>query len=166
MAGSGLSNLTSPETTMSRKRRRRPLLRVEGRPEIGREIGDREQRHAALVELRDDLVDARHRPGDRLAEAVAPGGDQLGIFGEFLVELGRGLGIGPAAVQRLVPAVEVDSSMNSQARRIVGDLPDEEGVGIPAVKDVADVEDDGASTVTRGDQPWRALKRRLVLLMT
>ena len=73
---------------------------VEGRPEIGREIGDREQRHAARVELLDDRVDAGHRAADRLAEAVAPGGDQSGIFGEFLVELGRRLGIGPAAVER------------------------------------------------------------------
>ena len=144
------------------------LLRVEGRPEIGREIGDREQRHAARVELLDDLVDARHRTGDRLAEALAPGRDQRGIFGEFLAELGRGLGIGPAAVQRLVPAIEVDILDEAQARLIVGDLPDEEGVGIPAVKDVADVEDDGASSAghARERQPWRALKRRLVLLMT
>ena len=65
------------------------------------------------------------------------------IFGEFLAELGRGLGIGPAAVQRLVPAVEVDVLDEAQARLIVGDLPDEEGFGIPAVEDVADVEDDG-----------------------
>ena len=36
-----------------------PLLLVEGRPEIGGEIGDREQRHAARVELLDDLVACR-----------------------------------------------------------------------------------------------------------
>ena len=33
--------------------------------------------------------------------------------------------------------------MRLQARLVVGDLPDEESVGIPAVEDVADVEDDG-----------------------
>ena len=53
------------------------LPRAEGRPEIGGEIGDREQRHAARVERLDDRVDARHRVGDRLAEALAPGGDQM-----------------------------------------------------------------------------------------
>jgi hypothetical protein len=37
-------------------------------------------------------------------------------------------------------------------------------VGVPTVEDVADVEDDGDGPA--GRQPWRALKRRLVLLMT
>ena len=37
------------------------LLRVEGRPEIGGEIGDREERHAARVELGDELVACRAR---------------------------------------------------------------------------------------------------------
>ena len=54
------------------------------------------------------LVDARHRIADRLAEALAPGGDQRGISGEFLAELGRGLVERPAAVERVVPAAEVD----------------------------------------------------------
>ena len=92
-----------------------------------------------------------------------------------------------------MPAVEVDILDEAQPRLIVGDLPDEEGIGIPAVEDVADVEDDGLdcgrgaqSAVIAGEvwspplirgcrlrwhddggrQPWRALKRRLVLLMT
>jgi hypothetical protein len=38
----------------------------------------------------------------------------------------------------------------------------EEEAGIPAVKDVADIEDDGAFNY----QPWRALNLRLVLLIT
>ena len=36
------------------------LLVMEGRPEVGREIGDREERHALLVERLDDVVDAGH----------------------------------------------------------------------------------------------------------
>ena len=67
----------------------------------------------------------------------------MGIFGEFLGKLGRRFGIGAAAVESLVPAVKVDILDESQALGIVGDLPDEEGIGIPAVKDVADIEDDG-----------------------
>ena len=67
----------------------------------------------------------------------------MGIFGEFLVELGRRLVKGPAAVERLVPAVEIDIVDEAHPRLVVGDLPDEEAVGIPAVEDVADVEDDG-----------------------
>jgi hypothetical protein len=84
---------------------------------------------------------------------------------ECLAELGRGLVIGPAAVERLVPAVKVGFFDKAQARLIVGDLPGEECVGIPTVKDVADIEDDGGRRLADG-QPWRALKRRLVLLMT
>ena len=70
----------------------------------------------------------------------------MGIFGEFLGELGRGLGIGAAAVQRFVPAVEIGILDEAQARRVIGDLPDEKGIGIPAVEDVADVEDDGGDS--------------------
>ena len=133
---------------------------------------------------------------DRLAEALAPGGDQSGVIGEFLGELGRGLGERPAGVERVVPAPQVDILDEAQPRLVLGELPGEEGFGIPAVEDVADVEDDGGgpgharrpsertgsacrrpalhcsgSPAFAGNdgssrQPWRALKRRLVLLMT
>ena len=133
---------------MSRKRRKKARsCVVEGRPEIGGEIGDREQRHAARVERLDDLVDAGHGPVIVSPKRSLQAADQRGIIGEFLGELGRGLGIGPAAVERLVPAVEVDILDEAQARLIVGDLADEEGFGIPAVEDVADVEDDGGASV-------------------
>ena len=64
-----------------------------------------------------------------------------------------------------MPGPQVGVLDEPEALRVVGDLPDEESVRIPAVQDVADVEDDGGGS---GDarQPWRALKRRLVLLMT
>ena len=32
----------------------------------------------------------------------------MGIFGEFLGQLGRGLGVGPAAVERVVPLPQAD----------------------------------------------------------
>ena len=64
-----------------------------------------------------------------------------------------------------MPAVEIGVLDEAQARVIVGDLPGEECIGIPTVKDVADIEDDGGRRLAKG-QPWRALKRRLVLLMT
>lgn len=119
------------------------LLFVEGRPEIGGKIGDREERHAGLVELAHDLVHPGDGIADRLAEPLAPGGDQVGIFGEFLRQLGRGVSIGTASIEGLVPVPQADIVDEFQPRRIVRDLPDEEGIGIPAVKDVADVEDDG-----------------------
>jgi hypothetical protein len=88
-------------------------------------------------------VDALDRIGDRLAESLAPGGDQFGISREFLAQVGRGFIERPAAVQPVVPAPQVDVLDEAQARLIVGDLPLEEGLGIPTVKDVADVEDGG-----------------------
>jgi hypothetical protein len=62
-----------------------------------------------------------------------------------------------------VPREEVDILDEAQDGLVIGELPREEGLGIPAVEDVAEVEDDGFRCVV---QPWRALKRRLVLLMT
>ena len=119
-------------------------------------------------------------------------------MGEFLAELGRRLGMGAAAVEAVVPAVDIDILDEAEARFIVGELADDEGIGVPAVEDVADVEDDGGGALIRHPgldpgsrnrsvressiavcidpdfrqddgvcrQPWRALKRRLVLLMT
>ena len=84
---------------------------------------------------------------------------RCGIFGEFLAELGRGLVIGPAAVERVVPAIEVDLLDEAQPRLVVGDLPDEEGIGIPAVEDVADVEDDGGGLSASSRQLRRERSR-------
>ena len=67
----------------------------------------------------------------------------MGVFRELLAELGRGLGIGPAAVEAVVPIPQADVVDEAHARRIVRDLANEEAVGIPAVQDIADVEDDG-----------------------
>jgi hypothetical protein len=139
------------------------LPRPEGPPEIGGEIGDSEKRNAALVEFLDYGVDAGNRLGDRVAEALAPGRDVMGVIGEFLAELGGGLGEGAAGIERIVPFPQADLVDEAQARLVLGQLPGEEAFGIPAVKDVADVEDDGGDARA---QPWRALKRRLVLLIT
>jgi hypothetical protein len=117
---------------------------VERRPEIGREVGDGEKRNTVRLERCDDLVNAGDGIADGLAEPLAPGGDQVGIFGEFPRELGRRLGIGTAAVERLVPVPQTDILDELEARGVVRDLADEEGIGIPAVEDVADVEDDGS----------------------
>ena len=52
-----------------------------------------------------------------------------------------------------MPGVEVDILDEPQPRLVVGDLADEEAVGIPAVEDVADVEDDGVIGEERGFYP-------------
>ena len=117
MAGSGFSNFSSPETRMSRKRRKK----------------------ASSL--------ARNGIADRLSEPRAPGGDQIRIGREFLAELGRGLVERPAGIEPVVPGPEVDVLDESEARLIVGKLPGEKGFGVPAVKDVADVEDDGGRSI-------------------
>jgi hypothetical protein len=65
-----------------------------------------------------------YRAGDGFAETIAPGGDQLGVGGKLLVELGRRLGIGPPAIELLVPGVEIGVFDETQTRLIVGDLTD------------------------------------------
>jgi hypothetical protein len=69
------------------------------------------------------------RPADRLPEAAAPGGDQLGISGIDFAEFVRGFIERAAAVEALVPGPQVGVFDELEPLRIVGDLPDEESVG-------------------------------------
>ena len=141
------------------------LLGVEGRPDIGREIGDGEEGDCAPVQFLDDRVDPGDGIADRLAEALAPRLDEVGIFRKLGAELvGRFTKVA-AAVERVVPFPKADILDELEPLPVFGDLADEEAFGIPAVKDVADIEDDGGRCRADG-QPWRALKRRFVLLMT
>jgi hypothetical protein len=66
------------------------------------------------------------------------------VVREFRGKLGRRFLEAAPAVQSLVPPVEVDIVDEAQPSLVIGDLPDEEAVGIPAVEDVADVENDGS----------------------
>jgi hypothetical protein len=68
---------------------------------------------------------------------------------EFLGKLGSRFRKAAPSVQGLVPPVEVDVVDEAEPRLVLRDLPYEEAVGIPAVKDVADVEDDGGRRFDR-----------------
>jgi hypothetical protein len=68
-------------------------------------------------------------------------------------------------VESLVPGEEIGLREEAVALGLVGESALVEACRVPAVKDVADVEDDGGRSGPAG-QPWRALKRRFVLLMT
>jgi hypothetical protein len=57
-----------------------------------------------------------------------------------------------------------DIAQERVERRPIVDQRLVEIAGIPVVQDMPDIEDDGMRT--QGLQPWRALKRRLVLLIT
>ena len=69
----------------------------------------------------------------------------------------------------LAMPVEGHDLAQKQIELVRGHEPFEELPEIPVVEHIADIEDDGACaapTRRRRDQPWRALKRRLVLLIT
>ncbi len=63
-----------------------------------------------------------------------------------------------------MPVDRDDVAQERIERPIVVDQALVEDPRIPVVQDATDVEDDGGRS--RLAQPWRALKRRLVLLMT
>jgi len=74
-----------------------------------------------------------------------------------------GLGVQATAVEFEVPRDEIGFRQKALERRLFADQLPVEVARVPVVEDVADIEDDGGD---RRAQPWRALKRRLVLLMT
>ena len=63
-----------------------------------------------------------------------------------------------------VPVVRHDVAQERVERPIVVDQAFVEEPRTPVVQDPADIEDDGRGQLIA--QPWRALKRRLVLLIT
>ena len=63
-----------------------------------------------------------------------------------------------------MPLLGADIAQEYVQRLIIADEAPVEDLGVPVVQDVADVEDNGNRP--HQDQPWRALKRRFVLLMT
>jgi hypothetical protein len=79
-------------------------------------------------------------------------------------KFGAGLGEGPPGIMLEMPLGGDDMAQEIvELGRLVDQLLIEEA-GIPVVKDIADIEDDGMGTQRL--QPWRALKRRFVLLIT
>ena len=76
----------------------------------------------------------------------------------------RGLGEGPPRIVLEMPVVRDDVAQERIERPIVVDQALVEEPWAPVVQDPADIEDDGRGR--RVAQPWRALKRRLVLLIT
>ena len=111
------------------------------------------------------------RPADAFVEAQAPGGDQRGMVRVQRDELRRGVGEVAASVMLEVPVVRDHIAHERVERPIVTDQALVQEPGVPVEQDVADVEDDGmrthvAAILDLDDQPWRALKRRCVLLMT
>ena len=78
-------------------------------------------------------------------------------------QLGRGVGEVAAGVVLEMPVYRDDVAQERIERLTRRDETLVQEPRVPVVEDAADVEDDGGR---RLDQPWRALKRRFVLLMT
>ena len=86
------------------------------------------------------------------------------MFGEAFDQFGRGVGEGPPGIMLEMPLVG-DNVVQERIERLTrGDETLVEEPRVPLVEDATDVEDDGSRAGRL--QPWRALKRRLVLLMT
>jgi hypothetical protein len=123
-------------------------------------------------------VHSRHRVADALQEARPPGADQRGVLRIACGQLGGGVGEVAAGVVLEMPVVGDDVAQERIERLTRGDETLVQDPRIPMVEDAADIEDDGRradivypgtppNSARRGlAQPWRALNRRLVLLMT
>ena len=85
------------------------------------------------------------------------------MFGKACGQFRRRLGERPPGVVLEMPFRRDDIAQERIERLTLWDETLVEEPGAPIVEDVADVEDDGRP---RAVQPWRALKRRFVLLMT
>ena len=79
-------------------------------------------------------------------------------------QLGRGLDERPPSVMLEMPFNRQNVAQERVERLTLRDEALVQEPGVPVVKDATDVEDDGGRA--SGAQPWRALKRRFVLLMT
>lgn len=78
-------------------------------------------------------------------------------------QLRRGFGeVAPSIVLKM-PFMRDDIAQERVERLTLGDEALIQESRVPIVKDAADVENDRGGTLP---QPWRALKRRLVLLIT
>jgi hypothetical protein len=109
-------------------------------------------------------VHADDRRADAVGEARAPKGDQVGMLRMQGRQLRRGIGEVAAGIVLEMPIDRDDITQERIERPIVLDQALVQDPRIPVVQDATDVEDDGGRR--EAVQPWRALKRRFVLLMT
>jgi len=79
-------------------------------------------------------------------------------------QLGRGLGERTPGIMLEVPLDRQNVAQERVERLTSWDEALVQEPRVPVVKDATDVEDDGGRASVA--QPWRALKRRFVLLMT
>ena len=120
--------------------------------------------HVRRVEVGDHLGHPRvAAPGIVSFHRVGEGADAVGLIREAGDQFGRRVGEAPAGVVLEVPVARDDMAEEPVELGRVGDQPSVKVAGVPVVQDMADVEDDGPRAAR---QPWRALNRRFVLLMT
>ena len=86
------------------------------------------------------------------------------MLGKARDQFGRRFGERATGIVLEVPLDRNDIAQKRLERLIVIDQTLVQEPGAPVIQDPADVKDDGRGPAH--GQPWRALKRRLVLLMT
>jgi hypothetical protein len=90
------------------------------------------------------------------------------------LQLGNGFATGSALVVLVMPLRRHHARQKPGAIRLVWYQFCVKGTDIPIIQDIADIKNNSANgprrapgcTIRPGNQPWRALKRRLVLLIT
>lgn len=170
--------------------------RAEQREGLVTEIGDRILRHGACRQPFDQCVRAGDRAGQRIEPVRGIARDQLGVFGMRGAALGNEVGHRDAFVVARVPGFVDDLCGEMRVFGGVGNHAAPDAREIPLHQHAADVPDDGVnpgvhpigfhkrpnprrrageSASRTGqrpmagrsrNQPWRALKRRWVLLIT
>ena len=143
---------------MSRKRARKPNWASDG-----------VERHALRVEALEQAHAALDGSGEHCRPFAVPGLDQGRLVGMAGGEFTDILGHRQAGVTARMPFHGADGGQKILHRRLVGtEVPAVHVARVPVDQHPAEVEDDHGHGVRPGrqPQPWRALKRRWVLLMT
>jgi len=151
MRESGFTHFSSPETTISRKR-----------ANTG-EVVRKAAKNSAFVEPFDQLDHAADGAGKRLVEAWNIGVDQRSVLREARFQRGNIFVERLTGIVAEVPITRDHVRQEAVELLRIGDQLRVKMPEVPVEQDVADVEDDGLRALA---QPWRALNRRLVLLIT
>lgn len=116
---------------------------AKGRPEFMAEIGDAEHRHTRRIEIGHKLAHPLDRAGDGFVEARLPCEDEIAMIGKTRDQLCTCFGkVAPGIVLEM-PVGRHDIFQKRIKRPTLRDQALVESPWAPAVKDVADVENDG-----------------------
>ena len=128
------------------------------------EIGDAKQRDAGLINFCDERMHAGNGFPDGFGESGFKNLDQRRLIGELCTQLSRCVSKGAAQIMLMVPGWRDDVRQKPIKRSRISNQLAIQIAYIPVEQHAAYIKDNGADW--HADQPWRALKRFWVLLMT